>query len=277
MTDFATTSDVVSALAAAGGGGAGGRFNFYKTGDNSVAGYWYSGWTETGYPAAGNAPTPWSNPTNATLGAYNPNYSNPGTATCRLLWGSITQVTAGQSKWLVDRLGHIGYFDGTSTAAQSTGAVMTSPVTDGRCASDYSDVEWYLEWYVSTGSTAVTATCAVTYNDASTGNCSVFIAGSTPSGRMLQIQPPAGTVGKYIKTVNTVTLSASTGSSGGFGVTAIKRLAPFSSFAANYADTKDFAALGMPKVGANACINAMYWATTASIGTSFGSFAIGAK
>jgi hypothetical protein len=33
----------------------------------------------------------------------------------------------------------------------------------------------------------------------------------------------------------------------------------------------------MPKVGANACINAMYWTTTTSTGTSVGSFAIGAK
>jgi hypothetical protein len=94
---------------------------------------------------------------------------------------------------------------------------------------------------------------------------------------MLPIQPPAGTVGKWIKTVDSVTLSATTGTAGSFGVTAIKRLASFASIAANYADTKDFAALSMPKVGANACINAVYWTTTTSTGNSVGSFAIGAK
>jgi hypothetical protein len=33
----------------------------------------------------------------------------------------------------------------------------------------------------------------------------------------------------------------------------------------------------MPKVGANACINALYWTVTTSTGISVGSFAIGAK
>jgi hypothetical protein len=117
----------------------------------------------------------------------------------------------------------------------------------------------------------------VTYNDASTGNCTVTVAASTPAYRMLPIQPPAGTVGKWIKTVDSVTLSATTGTAGSFGVTAVKRLAPFMSLAANYAYTADFAALGMPKVGANACINALYWTVTTSTGISVGSFAIGAK
>jgi hypothetical protein len=277
MTDFATTSDVVSALAASGGGGAGGRFNIYKTSLTAVASNWYSGWQEGGAPAAGATPGAWANPTYSTLGAYNPNYSNPGSATCRLLWGSIAQTSQGQAKWLIDRLGHMGGLNGTVTTAQSTGAVMTSPVNDGRCSSDYSDVEWYLEWYSATGSTGVTATCAVTYNDGSTGNCTVTVAASLPAYRMLPIQPPAGTVGKWIKTVDSVTLSASTGTAGSFGVTAVKRLASFMSIAGNYADIRDFAALAMPKVGANACINAMYWTTTTSTGNSVGTFAIGAK
>jgi hypothetical protein len=51
----------------------------------------------------------------------------------------------------------------------------------------------------------------VTYNDGSTGNCTVTVAASLPAYRMLPIQPPAGTVGKWIKTVDSVTLSASTG------------------------------------------------------------------
>jgi hypothetical protein len=171
----------------------------------------------------------------------------------------------------------MGGLSGTVTTAQSTGAVMTSPVTDGRCSSDYSDVEWYLEWYTATGSTGVTATCAVTYNDASTGTTTVTIAASLPAYRMLPIQPPAGTVGKWIKTVDSVTLSASTGTAGSFGVTAVKRLSSFVSLISNGFYIADFAALSEPKVGANACINAMYWTTTTSTGTSVGSFAIGAK
>ena len=280
MSDFSTTNDVVAALAAATPSGAGGRFNIYKASITAVASFWYSGWTETGAPAAGATPSTWATCVNTLLGAYNYNMVNASPATLRMLYGSVSQANAGQAKWIVDRLGHMGGLSGTVTTAQSTGANantaawITSPA---RCASDYSDVEWYLEWYTATGSTAVTATCAITYNDGTTSTTSVSIAASTPAGRMLPIQVPAGVTGKYIKSVDSVTLSATTGTAGSFGVTAVRKLASFSSLVANYADIKDFAALGMPSLGDSACLNAMYWTTTTSTGITLGNLVIGAK
>ena len=229
MTDFATTSDVVSALAAAGSSGAGARLNFYKTSITAVASNWYSGWQEGGVPVAGATPSTWATCTSALQGAYNGMMVNASPATLRLLWGSVVQANVGQSKWIIDRLGHMGGMSGTVTTAQSTGANGNTAAWAGvRCASNYSDVEWYLEWYVATGSSGVNATCAVTYNDNSTGNATVIALPATvPAYRMYAIQPPAGTTGKWIKSVDSVTLSGTTGTAGSFGVTALRRLACF--------------------------------------------------
>lgn len=277
MTDFASTSDVVSALAAAGNGGAGARLNFYKTSITAVAAFWYSGWQEGGVPVAGATPSTWATCTSALQGAYNNMMVNGSPMTLRLLWGSVQQANVGQGKWIIDRLGHMGGLSGTVTTSQSTGATGNTAAWSGtRCATDYSDVEWYLEWYTATGSTAVTATCAVTYNDGTTGSCTVSLPASVPAYRMYPIQPPSGTVGKYIKSVDSVTLSATTGTAGSFGVTALRRLACFWSPVANYPDVKDFAALGMPEVGDNACINVVYYTTTTSTGITLGSLVIGA-
>lgn len=279
MTDFATTSDVVSALAAANTTGGGGNFNIYKASITAVAGFWYSGWTEGGAPAGGVAPTTWATCTKSLLGAYNAQFVNPTPMTARLLWGSIAQANAGQTKWVIDRLGHMGGLSGTVTTAQSTGATGNtgSWVTDGRCSSDYDQVEWYLEWYSATGSTGVNATCAITYNDGTTGTAQVIaVPASCPAFRMYPIQVPAGTSGKWIKSVDSVTLSATTGTAGNFGVTALVRLAAFSSPVANYSTTLDYAGLGMPLVGNNACLNAIYWTTTTSTGITLGTLTIGA-
>lgn len=277
MTDFASISDIVTSMAAAGNSGAGGRFNFYKTSLTAVASNWYSGWAEGGAPAAGATPTTWATCTKSLLGAYNYNMVNASPATLRLLQASVTQANVGQGKWLVDRLGHMGGLSGTTTTAQSTGANGNTDAWAGtRCASDYSDVEWFLEWYTATGSTAVTATCAITYNDGTTGTTTVPIAASTPAYRMLPIQPPAGTVGKRIKSVDSVTI-ATTGTAGNFGVTALRRLACFTSSVANMECSKDFAAIAMPEIGDDACINAIYWTTTTTTGITHGVFTIGAK
>ncbi len=278
MTDFATISDVVSALSAAGNSGAGGRLNIYKTSLTAVAAFWYSGWLEGGSPAAGVAPTTWETLLYSKLGAYNNQMVNASPATLRLLFGSIQQANVGQGKWIIDRLGQMGGMSGIVTTAQSTGATGNTGAWAGsRCQADYDDVEWYLEWYSATGSTGVNATCAITYNDGTTGTATVIVLPvSVPSSRMYPIQVPSGVSGKWIKSVDSVTLSASTLTAGNFGVTALRRLACFWSPVANYPDVKDFAALAMPAVYDNACLNAIYYTTTTSTGITLGTLVVGA-
>ena len=263
MTDFATASDVVSALAAAGNGGPGFRQEFYKTSLTSVAAFDYSGWMMAGAPAAGVAPTTWAHPTFATVGAWNPKQVNVTTQTMRLLL------------YIRDRIGHMGGLSGIVTTAQTVGATLTAPAADGRCDASGNDVEWFLEWFTATGGTGVNATCAVTYDDNSTGNVVVALPATVPAYRMYRIN--SAVAGRTIKGVTSVTLSATTGTAGNFGVTATRKLSAAFLAVANYNDTRDWAKLAMPEIGNNACLFGTFYTTTTTLGVVLGSLVAGAK
>lgn len=116
---------------------------------------------------------------------------------------------------LYDRLFHRGGLSGIVTTAQdvSSEALLTFPARGGVAASE---CEWFLEWYADTGSTATTANVAVTYTDSSTGSISATMGATTRNARLIRLDPAAG---KVIASVQSVTLAASTGSAGNFGVT----------------------------------------------------------
>lgn len=273
MTDINTRDLFYAALASA-GLALGCRADFYKASFTAVAASYYSGWTATGSPGAGSAPAAsWASPTYATSGALNPRYLNRSTQTNRLLEFELTQANAGATTHLCDRVGHIGTLSGAVATAQTVNGTLTAPAADGRCNADGSDVMWFLEWYAATGSTAVTATVNVTYNDDTTGNVTISLAATRPIGFMARILPAVA--GKWIKGVNTVTLSATTGAAGNFGVTAYKRLCSSAVPAANWTDKNDFAYCAMPVVGNNACLSLIHWCTTTSIGVQIGAVVVG--
>lgn len=276
MSDFLTEDDIVAALAAAGNGGPGCRQDFYKSSLTSAAGYEYSGWMMAGNPGLGSAPGAWSHPTSATAGCWCPNLVNAGSGTNRLLQTEVTMANAGQNFRLMDRLGHMAGLSGTLSTAQAVNATLTAAAADGRCAADGSDVIWFLEWYTATGSSTVVVTVNVTYDDDSTGGIPVTVLASTPAYRMLRIQQMAAGK-KSIKAVNSVQATGTTGTVGNYGVTAYKHLGSCSVLTAQYTDKQDFAYLGMPKVGANACIVGTFWAVTTTLGAVAGSMVIGAK
>lgn len=263
MSDFATDSDVISALAAC--VAAGFNQDMAKTTITTVSGFEYSGWTQAGFPAAGVAPTAWAHPTYGTTGAINPKMINGDSAgTRRVLYAALAYSIANQVVCVRDRVGHMGGLSGTSVAAQSVNATLTAAAADGRCAADGSDVEWFLEWYTATGSTGINVTVNVTYNDDTTGNVVVAIPASVPANRMYRITPSSGN--RTIKQVNTVTNSATTGTAGNYGVTATNRVFMFMTPVANTLFLGDWASLGFPQIGKNACL---YFTVTA-VGTAFG-------
>lgn len=263
MSDFATPDDIVAGLA--GVYTAGFNSDILKATITTANGFTYSGWTTGGYPAAGVAPTTWATCTKATLGALNPFMVNPGAGTTgRILYASLIPSVANQPYVIVDRLGAMAGLSGTSVAAQTVGSSLATPAASGRCQSNGSDVQWWLEWYTATGSTAVNVTCAVTYSDDSTGNVVVAIPASVPAFRTYAIN--SASAGKSIKSVNTVTLSASTLTAGNFGVTAINRKFSFSVPTANQVFNADWAMLGMPIAMPDTCLTTM----CVSIGTAYG-------
>jgi len=121
--------------------------------------------------------------------------------------------------FVFDRLVHSSEMSGTSTGTQSCNT-PTLPVRHN--SSTGVDIEAFLECYGSTGSSSVTATIAYTDSGGTGRSTSVTIPVSWRLGTMLPIPAAAGAVG--FKSIESVTLSGSTGTVGNFGVTLAKRI-----------------------------------------------------
>lgn len=237
---------------------------------NAVAGQYFSLWTATGVPGAGSAPgTTAIVPTSSTTGTSNfTNQTAPATSYLAWMWMAFGNATS--SVEIHDRLATVSGASGTVTTAQTTGCAIdlttTNPGTDRIGASDYSEVIWWLEIYSALGSTGVNATVNVTYNDASTGNLAAIALGATPrQGRCYPLISAAA--GKFIRGVNSVTLSATTGTAGNFGITATKQRATIFSPLANVPAIADWAQIGLPEIPNNSALFLMMLCSTTSTGT----------
>lgn len=224
------------------------------------AGQVMSLWRATGQPGQGAIPTSVAVPDHTTVGAIGfTQQTSPATSYLGILEGLC--VNAGTTLEIHDRLAHMGGLSGTVTTAQTVGldldVLTANNIVTRRGAADYSDVTWWLEWYTTTGATVVTATVNVTYNDGTSGNLTAI---SLAASRQLAfMQPlnglvPAADSGKFIRDVNTVTLSATTGTAGNFGVTATRYRAALYKPVANARFTADWAGLGLPEIPNSACL-----------------------
>lgn len=238
---------------------------------------WCSLWRASGYPTAGNAPAAAAICNNTTVGAHTLSGSTSGTQ----YWAGHT-LRSGNSGMLAiayDRLAAMGGLSGTVATAQSANidlATLAVPV-DRIGSSDYSEVDWWLEWYIATGSTAVTATVNVTWSDLSTGNLNaISLAATRPAGHFINLREytPTAKAGLGIKGVNTVTLSATTGTTGSFGVTAGRQISEAAALVANYPVTERFDPAAMPDVQDDSCIAWAVMTSTTSSGTLVGSFSL---
>lgn len=139
---------------------------------------------------------------------------------------------------IADRLSHQGGLSGTTTGAQTTNlptAALTR-YTDGV------GVMAAIEIYSAIGGTARTFTVSYTNQAGTSGQTSeasnIGGANYSTAGRMLFVPLQAGDSG--IRAVASVTISASTGTAGNFGVTLFKPLLAFPfQFASNWAITFD--------------------------------------
>lgn len=243
-------------------------FKYYYNKNTILTSNPYSNWrVSASIPAQGATPSAAALCNSATTGAIP--FTNPGAGEGLYLAGVDTYYTGGTSIHfeLVDRLAHMGGLSGTSTSAQTVGLDLSTTgggiSAERRGRSDYSDIRWYLEWYTVTGSTAVTATINVTYDDGSTGNVTASLPVSVAASRTIQFY--SAVPGRYIRGVNSVTLSATTGTTGNFGVTAV---APITSiFGERFITTDcyrlDWVELGLPKIPNDACMTLI---TTAGFG-----------
>lgn len=232
---------------------------------STVAGQIFSLWPTTGTPAAGSAPSTAVVPTSATTGALGfANQTAP--ATSYLAWLALLNGNTQATIEIHDRLAHMGGLSGTVTTAQGAlSLVTTDPGADRRGDANYSDVQWWLEIHTALGATGVNATVNVTYDDNSTGNLNAIALGGTPrQGRMYPLQ--SAVAGRFIKAVNSVTLSATTGTAGNFGITATRQRTVMGTFVANKVETADWAQLGLPEIPNDSCLFMVMYCTTTSTG-----------
>lgn len=188
-----------------------------------VAGQWQDLFIGVG--PAGAAPGAAAVPTNATLGSLE--QADGGSGVVRALGGflSAANVHAG-TLVLCDRLSHQSGLSGIVSTAQTTN-LATAALT--RYTSGVG-VMAGLTIYTAVGTGAATVSVSYTNTVPTAGQTSPtrsFFAftGQNRAGRFIPLPLVAGDLG--VKSVESVTLSATTGTAGNFGVTLYKPLAFF--------------------------------------------------
>ena len=231
-------------------------------------------WRATGQPGQGAIPTVVATCNNTTVGTIGFNQqTSPITS-----YGAYLEIATGNAAMtmeLHDRLANMGGLNGTLTTAQSVNLdlstlLSTNNINVRKGDANYSDVQWWLEWYTATGATAVTATIAVTYNDGTTGNLSALsLAATRPASHLISLNSliPSAQSGKFIRGIVSVTLSATSGTAGNFGVTATRPRMTLSSPIANFKFIADWAQLGLPEIYNSSAIFPIVLTPTTSTGT----------
>lgn len=179
---------------------------------------------------------------------------------------------------LMDRISAMGGLSGTNTGVQTVNLGVYTAVADGRLRSDLLDAEWYVEIYADLGTTATNLT--VTYTDVNnTSSKTVVITGFTGTsplnrrGRLVAIMP---TDGIQIQSVQSVQLSASSGTAGNFGVTVYKQICELGQSIANVMGVgADAISQGLPRIQQKSCLSLVVQCTTTSTGNVMGRLNVG--
>lgn len=238
---------------------------------NQTAGGFTSLWRATGQPGQGAIPTTAARCDNGLLGSMGfANQTAP--AASYLAWLNAASGNAATVLEVHDRIAHMGGLVLNSTTSQTVNLDLTalSIPSDRLGSADYSDLQWWLEVYTDGGATASNATINVTYSDATTANLSVQAVGGTlRAGRLLPLTPlkATGDQGRYIQDVNSVILSASTGTAGNFGFTATRPRTVLATNIANKTEVANWADLGLPSIPNDSCLFPVVLCSTTSSGT----------
>ena len=240
---------------------------------SQAAGTFVSLWRATGQPGQGSIPGAAAVCDNALTGAMGFT-QQVAPATSYGAWANAVCSNSAMTLEIHDRLMHMGGLNGTLTTAQTVNLDVNANLASGNIDkrkgdSNFSDIQWWLEWYTATGSTAVTATVSVTYNDGTSGTLSASLAATRPASFMLPLNGliPTAAAGKYIRDVDSVQLSATTGTAGSFGVTATRPRMTMPLLLANKMEVFDWAALGLPEVANSSCLFPVVLTSTTSTGT----------
>jgi hypothetical protein len=236
-----------------------------------VGGAYSSMWRATGTPGQGAIPGAAEVCTKALAGAIPfANQTPPNQSLLASLW-AVSNVSAVTLE-LHDRVAHMGGLNLTLTTPQTVGVdVQTLAVPAARIgAANFAELQWWYEVYTAGGATASNATFNVTFDDGSTGNLATLAVGGTlAASRLFSLDAlrTAGQQGRNIRGVNSVTLSASTGTAGNAGITVTRPRTSLPMGLANFSNVADWAQLGLPEVPNDACLFPIILPPSTSTGT----------
>lgn len=282
MTEFANLSEVLNRLSGGNSGTPESLFICKMTDrrsngtafSNAAIGKTYSTWmTDGGSPGAGAAPGAVAVPTSATLGAI-PLTNASGGRDKRLIaaafgWSNASSPAGDYMTdiLLYDRLLHQSNLSGTTTGAQNVQS--GSGVTLTRHTAGAGNEIWIEIYGTAIGGTPQTVTCSYTNQAGTSGRTTLAVpigasAATTALKSIMEVARlplQAGDTG--VRSVETLTLSGSTGTAGVMGVTIANRLAHIPIHDGVGLVDFTFGDSGTPIIEANACL-AMMWRPTAS-------------
>lgn len=169
-------------------------------------------------PALGSAQVP----TNATIGALSAN--NPGAGRQKWLVGAEGAINAIGALVIYDRLLHCSGASGMVTTAQ---VITGGAVTRYNTASTAPGNAIFAEIYAAIGATATTITASYTNQDGTAGHTTKAVAfgGSGLNHATCMIPMPLEDGDTGVLSVESVTVLATTGTAGDFGITIARPLA----------------------------------------------------
>lgn len=230
-----------------------------------IAGRPLSLWRFDGQPGAGAAPTTVAAPTRATAGALG--QADPGGGRQKWLHSVWATGLVGGTLVLYDRLLHIGSLSGTVTTAQTVGGTLTrNTLGDQNFA--------FVEVYTTIGTTATTVTMSYTNQAGTAGQTSPDVAiggtGFREDTRAIFLPLASGDTG--IRAVASVTVLATTGTAGNFGVVVGKPLAVLDISGSGLPGGRTYAQglPGFPEVDTGACLSWLWIPNTTTIPEVFG-------
>lgn len=271
MSALSDLSDVVNLATGGGVAGAAGAQNifFYKdarvaaaAAAATVAGRLTSLWAYNGAPmGAGVAPGATArNPDNTTAGSLG--QTSPGGSRQQWLLGITGAPLAAGTLFMYDRLADISGLSGTTITAQTLTGLSVSRYTGTAAAGN----SIFLEINTQIGATGTTVTASYTNQAGTSGRTTVATAfGSTSyreAQRMIQLPLQSGDIG--VQSVQSVTVLATTGTAGDFGVSIMRQLAAVPLSMIGSGSVRDFIA-GLPgpvEILAGACLSFGWLANT---------------
>ena len=219
----------------------------YGAANYAVTGYWNSSWITPG-SHVGGIPTAGAGQVcdGTTVGRIN--VDDAGSGNTLYLSKMIFSPTLAVGAYLMDRLVATSGLSGTAMAAQSVNSVAL-PARGG----NGTGAELWLEWYVTTGSTARTATVTYTNSEGTSGRISsTTIPVSTRLTSCIRVPLMPGDRG--VQSVQSVQLSGSTGTTGNFGITIAKRIATVDNIVANSMAGLGPIGLNLPSIPNDNCL-----------------------